>query len=132
MSKVIRSGDIVLDTTYEEGLRIEFGVTEETAGSRDVLLGHTIIPPGNKNQWHHHTCEAAQFIIRGRMRALWVEDGQVKHAELTGGDFLYIHKGEIHTQENASDTEPVELVFCYAGANSKDAANTTFAPDPTG
>jgi uncharacterized RmlC-like cupin family protein len=131
VSVVVRKRDIPLNKSYEPGLHIEMGVTSATAGSKSVLLGHTIFPPGNKNQWHvHQNCEAAQYVIRGRLRVKWIEDGQVKAEVLEPGDFNYILKGEPHTQENASATEPVEIVFTYSGANSTETAGTVFVASP--
>jgi uncharacterized RmlC-like cupin family protein len=133
VSVVVRNKDIPVNETYEPGLRIEIGVTDSTAGSKNVLLGHTIFPPGNKNQWHvHENCEAAQFVIKGRLRVKWLEDGKVKSAVCEPGDFIYILRGEPHTQENASDTEPVEIVFTYSGANSTATAGTVFITPPQG
>jgi uncharacterized RmlC-like cupin family protein len=131
VSVVVRNKDVPLNKTYEPGLHIEMGVTTSSAGSENVLLGHTIFPPGNKNQWHvHQNCEAAQYVIKGRLRVKWIEDGKVKSEVLEPGDFNYILKGEPHTQENASDSEPVEIVFCYSGANSTEAAGTVFVEPP--
>ena len=132
MTGPVKRGDIEPDLVYEPGLQIEIGVTGETIGSKGILLGHTIYPPGNKNHWHTHTCEAAQYVIRGRIRELWVEDGEVKEAILGPGDFFYISAGDVHTQENASDTEELEIIFTYSGANSTESANTVFVDDPTG
>ena len=127
MSVVVHKDRLPVDTGYEPGLRIEFGVVENTTGSKSILLGHTIFPPGNKNQWHvHNNCEAAQYIIRGRLRCKWLEHGKVVSDVLGPGDFIYILRGEPHTQENASDTDEAELVFTYAGANSVESAGTVF------
>jgi uncharacterized RmlC-like cupin family protein len=133
VSVVVRNRDVPLNKTYEPGLHIEMGVTKDTAGSKDILLGHTIFPPGNKNQWHvHENCEAAQYVIKGRLRVKWLEDGQVKDEVCEPGDFVYIHKGEPHTQENASQSEPVEIIFTYSGANSTETAGTVFISAPVG
>jgi uncharacterized RmlC-like cupin family protein len=131
MSVVVRNKDIAVNETYEPGLRIEMGVTSDTARSKSVLLGHTVFPPGNKNQWHvHENCEAAQYIIKGRLRVKWLEDSQVRAEVCEPGDFVYIQRGEPHTQENASDQEPVEIIFTYSGANSTEAAGTVFIASP--
>lgn len=133
VSVVVRNRDIPVDREYEPGLQIEIGVTEKTAGSRNILLGHTVFPPGNKNQWHvHENCEAAQFVIKGSLRVKWLEDGAVRAEVLGPGDFNYILQGEPHTQENASDSEPVEIIFSYSGANSTDSAGTVFIDPPPG
>lgn len=133
MSVVVRKDQIPLNESYEPGLRIDLGIVESTAGSKNILLGHTVFPPGNKNQWHYHgNCEAAQYIIRGKLRCKWLDDGKVQSQVLEPGDFIYILRGEPHTQENASDTEEVELVFTYSGANSVESAGTVFITPPEG
>ena len=131
MANVIRAREIETDTTYEEGLAIDFGVSDASVGSKRLTMGHTIIPPGNRNRWHYHgACEAAMYIARGRVRVLWQEDGVVRHADLGPGSFFYVAPFDRHTQENLSDTEPVEMIFAYAGVANKEAAETVFVPDP--
>ena len=131
MPPFIHRKDIPLDKTYEPGLHIEIGVTRATVASESILLGHTTFPPGNKNQWHiHENCEAAQYVISGRLRVMWVEDGQVKSEVLGPGDFNYNPRGAAHTQENASETESVEIISSYSGATRTDAAGTVFIDPP--
>ena len=62
-------------------MQVQFLINEETAGSRDLTVGRTVLPPGARHDRHLHT----------------------------GGDeFLVVHvgHGEIHTTPGASPPGP--------------------------
>ncbi len=130
MAKTIRNRDVPTDTQYEKGLRIEFGVNDATCGSQKLTMGHTIIPAGSRNQRHHHICDAAFYVVRGRIRLLMLEGPDYYEEEVGPGTFCYAAPGEIHGIVNLSDTEDAELVFAYGGVPNKAAAKTTFVEGP--
>ncbi len=66
------------------------------------------------------------------MQVKWLEDGEVHSALCEPGDFIYIKPGQPHNEANASDTEPLELIFTYAGTNSTDGAGTKVVEAPAG
>jgi uncharacterized RmlC-like cupin family protein len=131
MASVIRPTAYDSDTLYEPPLTIGFGIDGGTVANPPAAMGKTVIPPGAKNQSHHHTeTDACIHIISGRVRFRFGDPGGPLVEEVAqGGDFVHIPRGEGHGVENVSDTEPVHLVFCYPGVPDSDAAGTVMLED---
>ena len=126
MAKTIHYSDLPTDRTYEHGLKIEFGINDHTVGAKRVVMGHTIIPAGSRNQRHFHkNNEASFYIVRGRLRLMIGEGDRYWEKEVVPGTFCYVEQGEIHGLINLSDTEDAELIFCYGGISNKEQAGTT-------
>lgn len=126
-AKIIKSKSIDPDLTYEPPLVIGFGVSDKTTGSHQLTMGHTIIPPRGKNPRHFHAaCDAAFFIIKGKLKLYFGPDHNIQTAYAEAGDFVWMSQGEIHGLENESDTETAELVFTYPGVGNKEEAITVF------
>jgi uncharacterized RmlC-like cupin family protein len=119
---------VVTDTSYEKGLKINFGICKEAVGSRRLTMGRTIIPPHTANERHVHLyAEAAMFIIRGTMVLLIGPDAE--RILCPPGTFVFSPEGVIHGVANPSRKEEVELVFAYGGVPNKEAAGTTFVKE---
>lgn len=125
---IIDSEKIGKDVTYEPPLVIAFGVDKHSVGSRTITLGRTIVPPGGRNAAHTHTCEAAFFVRKGRLRVYMGEQRQEHIIE--ENQFVFVPPGVIHGIENLSQTETAELVFTYGNCPSKDDAGTRFVEKP--
>ena len=120
--------DVVTDTRYEKGLAIKFGINEEVCGSKRISMGRTIIPPHTANERHVHlNAEAAMYIIRGTM--LLFLGPEAKRVKCPPGTFVYAPEGVIHGVANPNRNEEVELIFCYGGVPSKEAARIVFIDD---
>ncbi len=127
MAKTLHYKDLPTDTTYETGLKIEFGVNDHTVGAQKVVMGPTIIPAGSRNQRHFHTNnEASMYITRGRLRVMVGEGKDYYEKDVEAGTFVYVPRLEIHGLLNLSDTEDAELIFCYGGISNKEQAGTTY------
>lgn len=125
---IIDSEKIGKDVTYEPPLIIAFGVDKHSVGSRTITLGRTIVPPGGRNPAHTHTCEAAFFVRKGRIKVYMGEQRQEHIVE--ENQFVYVPPGVIHGLENLSQTETAELIFTYGNCPSKDDAGTSFVEKP--
>jgi uncharacterized RmlC-like cupin family protein len=120
--------EVVTDTRYEKGLKINFGVCRDVVGSRRITMGRTIIPPHTANERHVHLyAEASMYIIRGTMVLLI--GPEAKKVICPPGTFVFSPEGVIHGVANPSRTEEVELVFAYGGVPSKEDAGTVFVDD---
>ncbi|RPI34342.1 MAG: cupin domain-containing protein [Chloroflexota bacterium] len=129
MAVFLRSDQIESDLNYEKGLDIRFGINDSAAGSTELTMGYTIIPPGVRNPAHYHPhAEAGFFIVSGRLLVYIGEDREM--TEVSAGTFVFVPKGEIHGIENPSHTEPASLVFAYGNVPNKDASGTTFVEQP--
>ncbi len=68
--------------------------------------------PGDKTRIHHHgECETSIYILSGSARYTFGPTGLEHTFDAEAGDFVYIPAGEIHVEENASDTEPLLVVL---------------------
>src|SRR5574337_1816775 len=81
---IIDSEKIAKDVTYEPPLVIAFGVDKNSVGARTVTMWRTIIPPGGRNPAHHHTCEAAFFVRKGRIKAYIGEERNLQCCGFSG------------------------------------------------
>jgi uncharacterized RmlC-like cupin family protein len=87
-------------------------VSAETVGSVGLYSSVVTTGPGGKTRIHHHgECETSIFILSGRARYTWGVTGTEEAMEAGEGDFIYIPAGEIHVEENASDTQPLVVVL---------------------
>lgn len=125
MVVVIKRSDAPLDKKYEEGLDISFGINKYTVGSNNIVMGYTVVPPKGRNKRHYHAnCDAAMFIIKGRLKFFIGKEG--KEYIVGPESFVFVPKNEIHGLQNLSDTEEAALIFAYAGVGSKEEAGTIF------
>ena len=58
---------------------------------------------------HHGESETGLYVISGVAR-WWVGDRLEEVREANAGDFVFIPPHVVHWEQNASDTEPVEMV----------------------
>lgn len=125
MATIVRAKDLKDDKTYEPPYSIGYGICNDTVDNPTCIMGRTIIPSGARNQCHYHVnCEAAIYTVRGRRRVFVGPSHEQQEYVVEAGDFIYVPRGEIHGSMNLSDTEPVEVIFCYIGVGSKDEAKT--------
>lgn len=132
-SKVIQGGGRELDSEFELGFGIDFMVSGRTCGTRRIVMGYTLMPPGSRNQAHIHTnCEVVWYLMSGHNTHMSGSDktGDFKSTDCDPGTFGYVYPGEIHVGINRSDTEPGEVIFCYAGVNEKEDAGTVWVDPP--
>ncbi len=116
MAKIIRTRNLPVDETFEPGLKIERGIHSDTVPDPKMAMGHTVIPPGSRNQRHYHVrCDVGMYILKGRLRMFFGPEFKQEVVVTEPGDFVFIPQGEIHALENLSEKEPAELVFCIAG-----------------
>jgi uncharacterized RmlC-like cupin family protein len=87
-------------------------VSAETVGSAGIYSSIVTTGPGGRTRIHHHgDCETSIFILSGRARYTWGPTGLEESMEAEAGDFVYIPAGEIHVEENASESEPLVVVL---------------------
>lgn len=125
---IVDSERIGKDVTYEPPLVIAFGVDKHSVGSETITMGRTIVPPGGRNPAHFHTCEAAFFVRKGRLKLFIGEER--KEYIVHENQFVFVPPGVIHGLQNLSETDTAELVFTYGNCPSKDHAGTTFVEQP--
>jgi uncharacterized RmlC-like cupin family protein len=96
--------------TSEMGRSI--AISADRVGSVRLYSSVVTTAPGGKTRIHHHAdCETSIYIASGTARYTWGPTGLEHAMDAEAGDFVYIPAGEIHVEENASDTEPLVVVL---------------------
>ena len=124
--KIINSLGLEKDLRYEVPYTILWGVNEESTGTKVMTMQRTIIPPGGKNKLHYHACDATFYVVKG---PIYVYSGDPRNPErrlVPEGHFCYVAAGEVHGQENPSQTDFAELIASYGNCSHQDKAGTTF------
>ena len=97
-------------TAQTPGIQRFAAVSERLTGSQRMWMGYAVLEPGGKTGVHHHgESETAIYVISGVTR-WWVGDHLDDVREARAGDFVFIPPDVVHWEQNASDTEPVEMV----------------------
>ena len=87
-------------------------ISAETVGAAGLYSSVVTTAPGGKTRVHHHgKCETSIWIVSGRARYTFGRTGVESTFDAGPGDFVYIPAGEVHVEENASDTEPLVVVI---------------------
>ena len=87
-------------------------ISNEMVGSVGLYSSVVTTTPGAKTRVHHHgECETSIWIASGRARYTFGPTGVEETMTAEAGDFVYIAAGEVHVEENASDSEPLVVVI---------------------
>ena len=87
-------------------------ISAERVGSVGLYSSVVTTAPGARTRIHHHGgCETSIWIASGRARYTFGPTGVEESMEAEAGDFVYIAAGEVHVEENASDSEPLVVVI---------------------
>jgi quercetin dioxygenase-like cupin family protein len=118
----------ISEIPFAEGLRedegwidmkVQFLIGAHNAGNDEVVFGRTLFEPGSSHEHHrHNNAEEIQYLVRGEGVVLDGDD----EIPMKPGDVILTHKNVWHGFRNTSDTETAELIWCWAGASSRDAA----------
>ncbi|HEX7222301.1 MAG TPA: cupin domain-containing protein [Candidatus Limnocylindrales bacterium] len=87
-------------------------ISADRVGSVGIYSSVVTTAPGGRTRIHHHgECETSIYIVSGRARYTWGPTGLEDAMDAAAGDFVYIPAGEIHVEENASESEPLVVVL---------------------
>jgi uncharacterized RmlC-like cupin family protein len=87
-------------------------ISAAQVGSRGLYSSIVTTAPGAKTRIHHHgDCETSIWIASGRARFTFGPTGLEEAFDAEAGDFVYIPAGEIHVEENASESEPLIVLI---------------------
>jgi uncharacterized RmlC-like cupin family protein len=103
-----RSSSVGQNSDMERSIAI----SAERVGSMGLYSSVVTTAPGGRTRIHHHgECETSIYIVSGRARYTWGPTGLEDAMDAAAGDFVYIPAGEIHVEENASESEPLVVVL---------------------
>jgi len=101
-------------TTVGQNAAMErsIAVSASVAGSVGLYSSVVTTEPGSKTRIHHHgPCETSIYVLSGQARFTFGPSGLEDSFTADAGDFVYIPAGEIHVEENASDSEELVVVL---------------------
>ena len=116
MATKVSCRSLPTERKYEPAFAFEHGITDETTDTKYGAVSRTHYPPKSESRPHYHEngdlffyCISGRTIFRiGREKQEYV---------IEAGDFIYIPRGEIHSNFNPSETEPVEGIAGCFGAS---------------
>jgi uncharacterized RmlC-like cupin family protein len=113
--RVIRAGELDLNTPQTPGMTRAAAITTASAGAQKLWAGTVVVEPNAKTGAHHHgELETVLFIIKGRARFRWGD--RLEFAVEAGpGDFIYVPPYVPHQELNADPSQPVEAVVVRSG-----------------
>jgi quercetin dioxygenase-like cupin family protein len=118
-----RIEDVPLEQNLREDegwidMQVQFLIDERRAGSTDLVVGRTVLPPGARHDRHAHP-DADEFLV--------VMSGHGEIHTNTGrepsraGDVIFTPRGNWHGFVNTSDDD-VLLIWGWSGAGSLERA----------
>jgi uncharacterized RmlC-like cupin family protein len=108
----IRPDERSTSTGQNADMERSIAISSDTVGSVGLYSSVVTTAPGARTRIHHHgECETSIWIASGRARYTFGPTGLDHSMEAEAGDFVYIAAGEIHVEENASDSEPLVVVI---------------------
>lgn len=103
-------------SNHRSGMLIQFGVSAELSGSRNIFMTRQRIPPGMRSTPHIHTnCETAMFVLAGPVLMRHGPSLEYEH-RAESGDFLHVPANAPHQLINPSESEEATVVLCRDAA----------------
>lgn len=106
------------------GMAVQF-LVDRAAGADSFVFGRTIFEAGfATHEVHRHPgAEEAVLILKGRGVAVNGDE----ELEVGPGDYVFHPRGEWHGFRNTSADEPVEMLWVWGGAASRESAGYELA-----
>jgi quercetin dioxygenase-like cupin family protein len=117
----VRDVPVQRDLREDEGwvnMQVQFLIDEPSAGSPELVVGRTVLPPGARHERHRHpNCDEFLVVLVGRGE-IYTDEGREAAGE---GDVVFTPAGHWHGFDNTSD-QVVLLLWGWRGAGSLEAA----------
>jgi quercetin dioxygenase-like cupin family protein len=117
----------IADVPLAEGLRadegwvdmqVQFLVDASSAGTNELVVGRTVLPPGARHERHRHpNCDEFLVVLSGRGE-IYTDAGEEPSK---AGDVVFTPAGHWHGFNNTSH-EDVVLLWGWRGAGSLEQA----------
>jgi len=99
-------------------MQVQFLIDKATAGSDNLLLGWTVLPPGAMHDRHRHFHADEFWIVVSGSGVMYTDDGE---APARQGDVVFTPRGQWHGFRNNTN-EDVVLAWGWSGAGSLEDA----------
>jgi quercetin dioxygenase-like cupin family protein len=109
------------DLREDEGwidMQVQFLIDHRAAGSRDLVVGRTVLPPGARHERHLHPNADEFLVVMSGRGEVYTNTGLEPSS---AGDVIYTPRGNWHGFDNTSD-EHVLLIWGWSGAGSLEDA----------
>jgi uncharacterized RmlC-like cupin family protein len=104
----------------KQSLPIFPGISNKTAGAKNLSLLKVVIPPGASAEAHiHKGHESAIYLLQGRVETRYGKNLE-KSIINTAGDFIFIPADVPHQPFNLSATEPAIAIVARADGNEQE------------
>src|SRR5262244_223639 len=118
------NGVVVVRPTAEimsrQQLPYYVGISEVTAGAKNISMNLIIIPPGGSAEPHlHKGYETAIYLLKGRVDTRYGKKLE-NSVNCEAGDFVYIKADVPHQPINLSATEPAMALVARNDANEQE------------
>jgi quercetin dioxygenase-like cupin family protein len=117
----------IADVPLEAGLReedgwvdmqVQFLIDERRAGTPELVVGRTVLPPGARHERHRHpNCDEFLVVVSGSGE-IYTDEGR---EPASAGDVVHTPAGHWHGFDNTSDEDAL-LIWGWRGAGSLEAA----------
>lgn len=99
-------------------MQVQFLIDKATAGSTQLLVGWTVLPPGAMHDRHRHFHADEFWIVLSGHGVMYTDDGE---SEAHEGDVVFTPRGQWHGFKNTTE-EDVVLIWGWSGAGSLEDA----------
>ena len=99
-------------------MQVQFLIDKATAGSTQLLVGWTVLPPGAMHVRHRHFHADEFWIVLSGHGVMYTDDGE---SEAHEGDVVLTPRGQWHGFKNTTE-EDVVLIWGWSGAGSLEDA----------
>lgn len=99
-------------------MQVQFLIDKATAGSTQLLVGWTVLPPGAMHDRHRHFHADEFWIVLSGHGVMYTDDGE---SEAHEGDVVLTPRGQWHGFKNTTE-EDVVLIWGWSGAGSLEDA----------
>lgn len=118
-----RIEDVPLEDNLREDegwidMKVQYLIDERTAGSKDLVVGRTVLPPGARHDRHLHPHGDEFLVVMSGRGEIHTNTGREPSS---AGDVIFTPRGNWHGFVNTGD-EDVELIWGWGGAGSLAAA----------
>lgn len=117
----IKNVPLVPGLRRDEGwvdMQVQFLIDKATAGSTQLLVGWTVLPPGAMHDRHRHFHADEFWIVLSGHGVMYTDDGE---SEAHEGDVVLTPRGQWHGFKNTTE-EDVVLIWGWSGAGSLEDA----------
>lgn len=124
----LRDVALVSGLKRDEGwinMHVQFLIDQKSAGSDQLLVGWTVLPPGARHDKHRHPNADEFFIVVQGRGFIYTDTGREPSGQ---GDVIFTPRGHWHGFDNTG-SEDVVLVWGWSGAGSLEAAGYEIPPE---